>query len=79
ADRMHGLTHVPEPLWWLLGAIVSFYFGARHQLKGQEFQKAIVATVANRPVPEAAEVVIQPSDNAAVDDWHRWKAHKSTQ
>jgi hypothetical protein len=20
---------VPEPLWWLLGAIVSFYFGAR--------------------------------------------------
>lgn len=29
SDRMAGLTHVPEPLWWLLGAIVSFYFGAR--------------------------------------------------
>ena len=28
-QRMAGLTHVPEPLWWLLGAIVSFYFGAR--------------------------------------------------
>lgn len=27
--RMVGLTYVPEPLWWLLGAIVSFYFGAR--------------------------------------------------
>ncbi|MCT2539264.1 holin family protein [Sedimentimonas flavescens] len=27
--RMVGLNHVPEPLWWLLGAIVSFYFGAR--------------------------------------------------
>lgn len=27
--RMQGLGHVPEPLWWLLGAIVSFYFGAR--------------------------------------------------
>ncbi len=27
--RMQGLTAVPEPLWWLLGAIVSFYFGAR--------------------------------------------------
>lgn len=27
--RMEGLQHVPEPLWWLLGAIVSFYFGAR--------------------------------------------------
>ena len=29
SDRMAGLTAVPEPLWWLLGAIVSFYFGAR--------------------------------------------------
>lgn len=27
--RMVGLDAVPEPLWWLLGAIVSFYFGAR--------------------------------------------------
>ncbi|MCK0166907.1 holin family protein [Jannaschia sp. S6380] len=27
--RMQGLAHVPEPLWWLLGAIVGFYFGAR--------------------------------------------------
>lgn len=29
AERMVGLAEVPEPLWWLLGAIVSFYFGAR--------------------------------------------------
>lgn len=29
ATRMVGLQEVPEPLWWLLGAIVSFYFGAR--------------------------------------------------
>ena len=29
AARMVGLAEVPEPLWWLLGAIVSFYFGAR--------------------------------------------------
>jgi hypothetical protein len=28
-ERMAGLALVPEPLWWLLGAIVSFYFGAR--------------------------------------------------
>lgn len=27
--RMVGLNHVPEPLWWLLAAIVGFYFGAR--------------------------------------------------
>ncbi len=29
AQRMVGLNAVPEPLWWLLGAIVAFYFGAR--------------------------------------------------
>lgn len=29
AGRMVGLNAVPEPLWWLLGAIVAFYFGAR--------------------------------------------------
>lgn len=29
SQRMVGLQEVPEPLWWLLGAIVSFYFGAR--------------------------------------------------
>ena len=28
---------MPEPLWWLLGAIVSFYFGARelHYFRSQ--------------------------------------------
>jgi len=29
AIRMRGLAEVPEPLWWLLGAVVGFYFGAR--------------------------------------------------
>ncbi|MFO1105208.1 MAG: holin family protein [Amaricoccus sp.] len=29
ATRMQSLDLVPDPLWWLLGAIVSFYFGAR--------------------------------------------------
>jgi len=29
ASRMQGLELVPDQLWWLLGAIVSFYFGAR--------------------------------------------------
>jgi Holin of 3TMs, for gene-transfer release len=29
AARMVGLNAVPEPLWWLLGAVVAFYFGAR--------------------------------------------------
>ncbi len=46
AARMQGIALVPEPLWWLLGAIVSFYFGARHQAKGQEFQRSIAQTMA---------------------------------
>lgn len=29
SERMEGLALVPEPLWWLMGAVVSFYFGAR--------------------------------------------------
>ena len=53
ASRMQGIALVPEPLWWLLGAIVSFYFGARYQVKGQEFQREVAATMAR--VPQVAE------------------------
>ncbi len=49
AERMQGIALVPEPLWWLLGAIVSFYFGARHQLKGQEFQRSLATTMSRAP------------------------------
>ncbi|OZB20041.1 MAG: carboxylesterase [Rhodobacterales bacterium 34-62-10] len=49
ASRMQGIALVPEPLWWLLGAIVSFYFGARHQAKGQEFQVRVAQTMAQVP------------------------------
>jgi hypothetical protein len=46
AQRMQGVALVPEPLWWLMGAIVSFYFGARHQTKSHQFQKGLTATLA---------------------------------
>jgi len=49
AERMQGIALVPEPLWWLLGAVVSFYFGARHQAKSQDFQRSIAATLARTP------------------------------
>ena len=49
ASRMQGLALVPEPLWWLLGAIVSFYFGARHQVKAQAFQASMAETLARMP------------------------------
>ena len=49
AQRMQGLALVPEPLWWLLGVIVSFYFGARHQLKSQQFQRDMASSIALVP------------------------------
>lgn len=45
ASRMQGVALVPEPLWWLLGAIVSFYFGARYQVKSQDFQHSVAGAV----------------------------------
>ena len=87
ASRMQGLALVPEPLWWLLGAIVSFYFGARHQFKGQEFQRSIAETMTRVPQvvenirvlnalsPKAAdhmgELPDAAGDNAALSEW--WK------
>ncbi|MEL6915081.1 MAG: holin family protein [Pseudomonadota bacterium] len=67
SSRMAGIALVPEPLWWLLGAIVSFYFGARHQLKGQEFQKSLAETLARAPrpaSPEASEPAQPPATPA---------------
>ncbi|WP_171234200.1 holin family protein [Ruegeria sp. HKCCA6837] len=49
AARMQGMALVPEPLWWLLGVIVSFYFGARHQVKMQEFQRDIGVSMLRLP------------------------------
>ncbi|WP_170398606.1 holin family protein [Ruegeria arenilitoris] len=49
AARMQGIALVPEPLWWLLGVIVSFYFGARHQAKVQDMQREIRATMQRTP------------------------------
>ncbi len=69
AARMAGIALVPEPLWWLLGAIVSFYFGARHQTKGQVFQREIAETMA-RSVPVVVQTVkgIEALEQEAPDD-----------
>lgn len=49
SSRMQGIALVPDPLWWLMGAIVSFYFGARHQAHSQDFQRSIAQTLARVP------------------------------
>lgn len=71
---MEGIALVPEPLWWLMGAIVSFYFGARHQAKGQEFQRSVARSLvmAQHLKPPAAPkgAPDAPSaPNAALLDW----------
>lgn len=81
AERMQGVALVPEPLWWLMGAIVSFYFGARYQSRSQAFQKSIAATMAMsagvarnisalRALDEGAGPTLSPAgQNAALDEW----------
>ncbi|MEO1542154.1 MAG: holin family protein [Pseudomonadota bacterium] len=47
AARMQGLQLVPEELWWLFGAIVSFYFGARelHKTRRARGRSDVAAVV----------------------------------
>lgn len=61
AVRMRGLAEVPEPMWWLLGAVVAFYFGAREAHHLREHRPA-----APRP-PEAPAA--PPATNPALADW----------
>ena len=61
AARMQGLALVPEPLWWLLGTIVSFYFGARYQAKSQDFQRAIADSLARLPQKPFAQAGPHPA------------------
>lgn len=61
--RMLGLETIPEPLWWLLGAIISFYFGAReaHYFRIKPSGKAVAR--------KAASAGDRPDDNEAIMDW----------
>jgi Holin of 3TMs, for gene-transfer release len=61
AFRMVGLNAVPEPLWWLLGAIVAFYFGARET---HYFRNRAVAS------PYATQGA-EPEENAALEEWRK--------
>lgn len=67
ARRMRGLAEVPEPLWWLLGAVVAFYFGAReaHHLRSH---RPVI-----RPASPESEGGAAPAagGNPALQDWRR--------
>ncbi|MCX7889789.1 MAG: holin family protein [Rhodobacteraceae bacterium] len=61
--RMRGLDEVPEPLWWLLAAIVGFYFGAR---EAHYFRSRAPRGSAAAATPQAAAA---DEPNAALDEW----------
>ncbi|TQM91914.1 holin family protein [Roseinatronobacter monicus] len=66
AIRMLALSNVPEPLWWLLGAVVAFYFGAReaHHLR---VKKVPAPPLANKP--ERPEPLQDAGSNPALAEW----------
>lgn len=76
ARRMEGLNLVPEPLWWLLGAIVGFYFGAReaHYFRKRSPRPTSGTTSATENQPKPPSLAISGTaddfaDNAALRDW----------
>jgi len=64
--RMQGLAYVPEPLWWLLGAVVSFYFGAREL----NYFRGYRAHVPAAPNGAAASTEASNTQNAALLAWN---------
>lgn len=85
--RMQGLAHVPEPLWWIMGSVIAFYFGSRETFKAREFRassraevQATVDTIReieairrDTPDPDTpAEVA--PDENAALAEWRASRA-----
>ncbi|PHS21727.1 MAG: carboxylesterase [Robiginitomaculum sp.] len=84
AVLMAGLALIPEQLWWLMGAVVSFYFGARelHHFRSRSATPEAVRTVVNnieviRSLHSDSVLVAQDDtetesgagDNPALDAW----------
>lgn len=75
--RMQGLALVPDQLWWLLGAIVSFYFGARelHHFRGlgptvsrDDVAQVVQNMEAVRQIETISQTPAIPA-NSALDEW----------
>lgn len=78
SERMTGLQLVPEQLWWLLGAIVTFYFGARETTKDRESNninadrvRTVVDSIREINDINEGSPPASTSDNPALDDWER--------
>ncbi len=92
ARRMAGLALVPEPLWWLLGAVISFYFGARelhYRRLGRAMNRAAGAAerkaagssskpeTAVLPAHAGAEAPVARSDNPALVRWQELRRRQA--
>ena len=84
AERMVGLAAVPDQLWWLLGAVVGFYFGARemsHMRAAAPTPQAVREIVANieeirtlrpdsvRVAEDDTDLEAGQGDNPALEAW----------
>jgi hypothetical protein len=46
AARMEALAAMPEAAWWLIGGLLSLYFGGRFQAHDQAFQREVLEAMA---------------------------------
>lgn len=88
AARMEVLAAMPEPLWWLAGAVISLFFGARFQAQEQAFARDLIAAVPPpdplaeaAPGPDATLTLRAeaPGENAALAAWAASAAGQGTQ
>jgi hypothetical protein len=68
AARMAGLDAMPEALWWLLGAVITAYFGAREAHHIRNRPAAMQKTTSAKPAEAAPEGGLSGA-NPALDDW----------
>lgn len=90
ANVMQALQTVPDQLWWILGVVVAFYFGARethHFRKTSQARETIhvaagVMSEAKTPPAETPDRLQrdglpQPA-NAALDEWRSARSPERT-
>jgi len=72
AVRITGLALIPEPMWYLLGGIIGFYFGARElhkqrQVKVSSSMQALAEWRRGAETAKAAGSGAEPDELASID------------
>ncbi len=68
AKTMTSLDLVPPELWWLLGAVVSFYFGARELEYKRKHKRAEIAAYSSANVEHSTDEEGDYVENAPADE-----------